>query len=130
MDHHRSLDARADASSGVASRLVPRRLRDEWRREWEGELRPRRRTPIGHACVRHALGSFVDAFWIRQRDVADLQDDRRSASWPAAVDAAIGVCDHRRRHPGAEHRRVGHGLQRRVADPAAAASLSRIPIAS
>ena len=29
--------------------------------------------------VRHAMGSFVDAFWIRQRDVADLQtiDDLR-----------------------------------------------------
>ena len=31
------------------------------------------------SLVRHALGSFVDAFWIRQRDVADLQaiDDLR-----------------------------------------------------
>ncbi len=69
---------RALAIVRVASRLVPGRLRDEWRREWEGELAAaadHRQAPI----VRHALGAFVDAFWIRQRDVADLQtiDDLR-----------------------------------------------------
>src|SRR6187399_2598056 len=56
----------------IASRLVPSAPREEWRLEWEGELHAasdRPRIPI----VRHALGSFVDAFWIRQRDVADLR---------------------------------------------------------
>jgi hypothetical protein len=57
---------------------VPARLRDDWRLEWEGELAAAwedPETPI----VRHALGSFIDAFWIRQREVADLRtiDDLR-----------------------------------------------------
>jgi len=62
----------------LASRLVPSRLRDEWRREWEGELSAAAENPK-LPIVRHAFGSFVDAFWIRQRDVADLQtiDDLR-----------------------------------------------------
>ncbi len=70
---------------GLASRLVPARLRDDWRREWEGELEAAaqheraspRSTPT--PLVRHALGSFADAFWIRQREVADLEtiDDLR-----------------------------------------------------
>src|SRR5688500_6402007 len=69
---------RALAIVRLASRLVPRRLREEWRREWQGELAAvadNPRAPI----VRHAFGSLVDAFWIRQRDVADLQsiDDVR-----------------------------------------------------
>jgi putative ABC transport system permease protein len=69
----------------LASLLVPARLRDEWRREWHGELAAAadappdaaRRAPV--PLVRHALGSFTDAFWIRQRDVADLDaiDDLR-----------------------------------------------------
>ena len=54
-------------------------------REWEGELAAAALDPPSppaaarQALVRHALGSFVDAFWIRQRDVADLQtiDDLR-----------------------------------------------------
>ncbi len=62
----------------VASRLVPHRLRDDWRREWHGELSAAAASP-GSQLTRHALGAFVDAFWIRQRDVADLQaiDDLR-----------------------------------------------------
>src|SRR5215218_6341768 len=73
MDQQRLLD-RALLLVRFASRLVPPRLRDEWRREWEGEL-----ASAQSGLVRHALGSFVDAFWIRQRDVADLQtiDDLR-----------------------------------------------------
>ncbi|HUQ88281.1 MAG TPA: ABC transporter permease [Vicinamibacterales bacterium] len=61
-----------------ASRLVPARLREEWRREWEGELSAAAEHPKV-PIVRHALGAFFDAFWIRQRDVADLQtiDDLR-----------------------------------------------------
>ena len=70
----------------AAAWLAPARLRAEWIAEWEGELaaaeaashdpsKPRAKTDL----TRHALGAFVDAFWIRQRDVADLQaiDDIR-----------------------------------------------------
>ena len=84
MDQQRSL-RRALTVIRIASRLVPHRLRDEWRREWEGELSAAASIPPSppasarQALVRHAFGSFVDAFWIRQRDVADLKaiDDLR-----------------------------------------------------
>jgi len=85
MGHTESLQ-RALSIVRLASRLVPSRLRDEWRREWEGELSAAaqpsasaRQAAKAPPIVRHALGSFVDAFWIRQRDVADLQtiDDLR-----------------------------------------------------
>ena len=84
MDQRRSL-ARALTLIRIASALVPHRLRDEWRREWEGELSagasipPSPSASARQALVRHALGSFIDAFWIRQRDVADLRaiDDLR-----------------------------------------------------
>lgn len=58
----------------LAAWLVPARLRRDWLMEWEGELAARTSPQI-----RHAFGSFVDAFWIRQRDVADLRaiDDLR-----------------------------------------------------
>ncbi|HWI19144.1 MAG TPA: ABC transporter permease [Vicinamibacterales bacterium] len=67
---------RAQRIVAIASRLVPSRLRDEWRREWDGELAAAHEHP---RLTRYALGSFADAFWIRQRDVADLQaiDDLR-----------------------------------------------------
>src|SRR5688500_14781664 len=72
----------------AASLLVPHRLRGEWRREWEGELAAAADSAASHTAVRstvasplvrHALGSLVDAFWIRQRDLADLKaiDDLR-----------------------------------------------------
>jgi putative ABC transport system permease protein len=62
----------------LASHLVPARLRADWQREWEGELAASagdQRVPL----VRHAWGAFADAFWIRQRDVLDLEtiDDLR-----------------------------------------------------
>jgi putative ABC transport system permease protein len=77
MDQHRSLD-RALTVVRLASRLVPRRLREDWRLEWAGELSAAADSPNPH-LVRHALGAFIDAFWIRQRDVADLTviDDLR-----------------------------------------------------
>src|SRR5829696_7541302 len=72
-----SLD-RARKIVSLASHLVPPRLRDEWRAEWNGEIAA---ASDHHKAqvVRYALGSFADAFWIRQRDVADLQtiDDLR-----------------------------------------------------
>ena len=77
MGHH---IARARAALvALASRLVPARLRDEWRREWEGELAAAADVRRPHGSCGTRSGSFVDAFWIRQRDVADLQaiDDLR-----------------------------------------------------
>jgi hypothetical protein len=71
--------SRAVRIVGVASRIVPARLRADWRQEWEGELSA---ATDQSRLVRHALGSFVDAFWIRQREVADLDviDDLRHGS--------------------------------------------------
>lgn len=62
----------------IASQLVPARLRADWQREWEGELAAGaddQQAPL----VRHAWGAFADAFWIRQREVLDLEsiDDLR-----------------------------------------------------
>ena len=84
----------------VASRLVPARLRDEWRLEWQGELSAAaqpsalaRQSRADNELARHALGSFVDAFWIRQRDVADLKaiDDLRHGfrQWRRQVGFAV-----------------------------------------
>jgi putative ABC transport system permease protein len=75
---HRRWFQRALTLVGVASRVVPARLRREWRQEWEGELSAASDNPDA-PLVRYALGAFADAFWIRQRDVADLQtiDDLR-----------------------------------------------------
>jgi putative ABC transport system permease protein len=64
----------------AAAWLVPEEQRDEWRREWQAELaslselRRERRRPM-----RRALGAFADAFWLRQRSVADVDwiDDLR-----------------------------------------------------
>src|SRR6187402_1213077 len=58
--------------------MVPARFRAEWLLEWRGELAAA--SDHEHSrLVRFALGSVADAFWIRQRDVADLQaiDDLR-----------------------------------------------------
>jgi putative ABC transport system permease protein len=55
------------------SPLVPSGLRPDWQREWEAELAsladlpPRLRRP-----VRRALGACADAFWLRQRNLADF----------------------------------------------------------
>jgi len=80
---------RALAIVRLASRLVPARLRDEWRREWEGELASARQAHL----VRCAMGSFTDAFWIRQRDVADLQtiDDLRHGLRQLRQQAAFAI---------------------------------------
>ena len=62
----------------TAAWLVPSRLRSEWLLEWQGELAAAEAAGSRN-LTRYALGSFADAFWIRQRDVADLQliDDLR-----------------------------------------------------
>jgi putative ABC transport system permease protein len=64
----------------TAAWLVPAGQREDWRREWTAEfaalqsVAPRYRRP-----VRRALGAFADAFWLRQRSVADFDwiDDLR-----------------------------------------------------
>jgi putative ABC transport system permease protein len=64
----------------LAAFLVPAGQRDDWRQEWDAELAslgdlPRRvRRP-----ARRAVGAFADAFWLRQRSVADFDwiDDLR-----------------------------------------------------
>lgn len=63
---------------GTAAWLVPAALRAEWRREWEGELA----AWIGEGrpgALRHSLGAWADAAWLRQRQVADVSalDDLR-----------------------------------------------------
>lgn len=56
--------------------IVPRRLRAEWRQEWEAELRYREmqlaqwdqlnwRTKLD--LLRHSLGAFLDALWLQPR---------------------------------------------------------------
>jgi putative ABC transport system permease protein len=76
----------------LASRLVPTRLRDEWRAEWEGELTAAEAAGAT-GLARHATGAFVDAFWIRQRDVADLTviDDLRLGWRQLRQQAAFAV---------------------------------------
>jgi putative ABC transport system permease protein len=64
----------------TAAPLVPPALRDEWRLEWDGELAALDDVPQRYRRpIRRALGAFVDAFWLRQRSVADFDwiDDMR-----------------------------------------------------
>lgn len=83
----------------AAALLVPGGQRDQFTAEWNGELAsladvaPRYRRPI-----RRALGAFADAFWLRQRSIADFDwiDDVRHGlrQWrqhPAFAAIAIGV---------------------------------------
>ncbi len=76
----------------AAAWLVPARLRSDWLLEWQGELAAAEAAGA-KALTRHALGSFVDAFWIRQRDVADLQviDDMRHGMRQLRQHAAFAV---------------------------------------
>ena len=53
--------------------LVPAGLRVDWRREWEAELASLMDLPHRHRRpVRRALGALADAFWLRQRNLADF----------------------------------------------------------
>jgi putative ABC transport system permease protein len=64
----------------VAALLAPGGLRDEWRHEWHAELAALHDLPVRRQRpVRRALGAFADAFWLRQRSVADVDwiDDLR-----------------------------------------------------
>ena len=76
----------------IASWLVPSRLRAEWVREWEGELAAAEAAGALH-LRRRALGAFIDAFWIRQRDVADIRviDDARHGLRQLRTQAAFAI---------------------------------------
>src|SRR5262245_20832007 len=70
--------------------IVPRRLRADWRREWEAELRYRETLlaewdKLGWrnklALLWHSLGAFADAIWLQPRRMEDemFQDLRYGA---------------------------------------------------
>jgi predicted permease len=85
------LVALALAAVRVVSRLVPRRDREDWRREWEGEIRHEHRALERHDALtwstqmtifRRSLGSFSDAAWLRRQFTRDAEwrhDLRHSA---------------------------------------------------
>src|SRR5262245_20507733 len=70
--------------------IVPRRLRADWRQEWEAELRYRE-TLLAEwdrldwrnklALVWHSLGAFMDALWLQPKRLEDemFQDLRYGA---------------------------------------------------
>jgi hypothetical protein len=67
----------------LAAALVPSGARDEWRAEWDAELAALSDVPLKYRRpVRRALGAFADAFWLRQRSIADFDwiDDVRHGS--------------------------------------------------
>src|SRR5262245_60611475 len=70
--------------------IVPRRLRADWRREWEAELQYREGLLIEwdnlgrrgkFALLWHSLGAFMDALWMqpRRREDEMFQDLRFGA---------------------------------------------------
>ena len=64
----------------IAAALVPAGLRDDWRSEWDGELAALGDVPLRYRRpVHRAVGAFSDAFWLRQRSIADFDwiDDVR-----------------------------------------------------
>ena len=72
--------ALARAIIRLAALLTPAGLRHEWRHEWTAELASLGDLPFQYRRpVRRALGAFSDAFWLRQRSVADFDwvDDVR-----------------------------------------------------
>lgn len=81
----RRLPWSARALVALAAPLVPVDQRDAWRQEWLAELaahlaaRDRDRHEPRPSLLAHALGAPLDAFWIRQRSIADLSwvDDLR-----------------------------------------------------
>jgi putative ABC transport system permease protein len=87
----------------IASRLVPRAERDEWRGEWEaelshrwGSLRHRRdlswRTSMD--LVRRAFGALPDAAWIRRQLTADadfVHDIRHTLRLIAKTPGVIAI---------------------------------------
>lgn len=93
-----------------ASWLVPRRLRAEWRREWEAELASRwsvlarwgrhDRGPARDDLIRQARGAFRDALWLKIRELREgifldlrhsLRRLRREPGFAVAVLALMGL---------------------------------------
>jgi predicted permease len=81
---HERARARAERVIRLASPIVPSAQRDDWLQEWLAELdthatRLAAGTGARASLMRHAIGAPVDAFWLRQRSVADLRwlDDLR-----------------------------------------------------
>jgi putative ABC transport system permease protein len=75
----------------VVARVVPRRDREAWLQEWHAEIAHRREIRL-----RHVLGSFFDAAWLRRqftRDAEFVQDVRHGVrvlrSSPAFAVTAI-----------------------------------------
>jgi putative ABC transport system permease protein len=67
---------------GLVARVAPRSFREDWRQEWEAEVRHRweqlsERGRIGWASqldlARRALGALPDAAWLRQQLTADAE---------------------------------------------------------
>src|SRR5262245_14382507 len=91
--------------------IVPRRLRADWRQEWEAELQYRetllaewdrldRRNKL--AQLHHSLGAFADALWMQPRRMEDemFQDlrygvrmllRRKGFTAVAALTLALGI---------------------------------------
>ena len=90
----------------LAALLVPRRLRREWRREWEGELRHREavliewdRPPARQRrdLWRHSASAVVDALWLAPKRLEDemFQDIRFGLrllrKYPATTAVAVAT---------------------------------------
>lgn len=57
----------------LAAALVPSPQRRDWHSEWHGELASLGDLPVRYRRpTRRALGAFADAFWLRQRSIADF----------------------------------------------------------
>jgi putative ABC transport system permease protein len=84
----------ATALVRAAAILVPPDQRNDWQREWHGELASLSDLPVSHRRpVRRALGAFADAIWLRQRSVADFGwiDDLRCGARQLAEHSAFAV---------------------------------------
>lgn len=77
----------------LASRLVPRRVREDWTREWEAELRHREAQLEGlkdtnhrvrRDLVRRSAGAVWDALALQPRRLEQIENALLpSYSWPA-----------------------------------------------
>ncbi len=84
----------------LAAPLVPRGVRADWRAEWLGELaahadalRGAGEPSLRRSLPAHALGAPIDAFWMRQRAIADLPwiDDLRHGARQLAQHGGFAV---------------------------------------